>query len=1216
MKSTTYFLLRIFISCCGLLPFGLGAQNPAPCIEWQNTIGGSDFDYLNSLQQTLDGGYILGGYSISNISGDKTENSLGGKDYWVVKLDAAGNIEWQNTIGGSDWDELCSLQQTSDGGYILGGYSKSNISGDKMENSLGLDYWVVKLDAAGNIQWQNTIRGNASDWFSSLQQTSDGGYILGGISLSSISGDKTENSLGLDIWVVKLDAAGNIQWQNTIGGGEWDYLRSLQQTSDGGYILGGNSPSNISGDKTENSLGGEDYWVLKLDAAGNIQWQNTIGSSGKDYLYTIKQILDGGYILGGHSASNISGDKTENGIGGADYWVLKLDAAGNIQWQNTIGGIGYDELYSLQQTLDGGYILGGWSKSNISGDKTENSLGGDDYWVVKLTHTTVIFNFSKTLCPGETEIVGGQIFSQTKPTGQVVLQAANGCDSTINVNLTFKNAPVFNLSKTLCPGQTETVGGQVFSETKTSGQVVLQVANGCDSTINVNLTFKNAPVFNLSKTLCPGQIETVGGQVFSEIKKTGQVILLAANGCDSTVNVNLTFKNAPVFNLAKTLCPGQTETVGGQVFSETKTSGQVILTAANGCDSTVNVSLTFKNAPVFNLSKTLCPGQIETVGGQIFSETKKTGQVVLQAANGCDSTVNVSLNFSQKINLAAFQNKPATGSSPDGAATVNFSGGTAPFKFEWSGAATGQLPGQSGSTANLQNLPVGNYFLTCTDAAGCTAITVFTISNCAISVIANPTPASCFGAADGSAVLQVSGAPLATIVWSNGATGPVASKLAAGNYTATLTDASGCTTTATATVSQPAALQISGKTEVCSGDNSTFTVGFSMSGGTPPFVVDGVVVAGSTFSSLPKPSGSTYNFQWSDSRDCPAAPVSGQKTCGSGQNPTVAVFAVNQKICEGETIELGENGTGGTAWTWASAHGWKSTQRNPQRPAATPAMSGTYSVTVTGSGGATAVGSVVVEVFAKTSGNISETICTGEDFVFCQKKYTTAGKFTCILKNAAGCDSTLTLDLQVVPLPELRAKTDEFVLPPGGQKLPLPIFKNDSLPAGDEWVFEILSPFAAGDLDTVGGDRLLPVFVLKNEKFAGGDSLFYKICSSVCRERCDSAQVFLQIQSNDLEQIKRDITDILTPGLQDGSNDLFDPTAAFAKNGLSVFAAELTVFNRWGERVFFSNENPPVWDGLSGNGKPVPEGAFFYILKADVGAAKWWEVKGNLSVLR
>ena len=358
-------------------------------IQWQNTIGGGDSDWLFSIQQTTDEGFILCGWSISNISGDKTENSQGVDDYWIVKLDAVGNIEWQNTIGGSGLERYPSIQQTSDEGYILGGWSDSDMSGDKTENSQGgQDYWVVKLDSIGNIQWQNTIGGSSDDILYSIKQTLDEGYILGGWSRSDSMGDKTENSQGdHDYWVIKLDALGNIQWQNTIGGSTVDYLLSAYETPDNGYVLGGYSASNISGDKTENSLGNMgtmDYWIVKLDSLGTIQWQNTIGGNSQDVLFTLNLASDGGYVLAGYSSSNISGDKAENCYGVEDYWVVKIDPLGNIQWQKTLGGDGWDWLYSIEQTADGGYILGGASASNSSGNKTENSMGFMDYWVVKL----------------------------------------------------------------------------------------------------------------------------------------------------------------------------------------------------------------------------------------------------------------------------------------------------------------------------------------------------------------------------------------------------------------------------------------------------------------------------------------------------------------------------------------------------------------------------------------------------------------------------------------------------------------------------------------------------------------------------------------------------------------------------------------------------------------------------------------------------------------
>ena len=368
--------------------FVCSIANAQPVIKNQLTIGGTFNDEFRSMYPTKDGGYIVGGSSASFKSGEKTQNSRGSFDYWVVKLDRKGNIEWDKTIGGSGWEKLSALQQTSDGGYILGGTSNSNISGEKTQNSYSStdDYWVVKLDPSGNIQWDKTIGGSRYDYLRALQQTTDGGYILGGYSESNISGDKTQNSHSLsnDYWVVKLDPLGNIQWDKTIGGNLEDYLFSLQQTTEGGYILGGYSYSDKSGEKTQNGRGGNDYWVVKLNSLGSIQWDKTIGGSSSDDLLSLDQTRDGGYILGGYSYSNKSGEKTEDSRGYFDYWAVKINGSGKIEWDKTIGGSSDDDLQSIKQTIDGGYILGGYSKSDNSGEKTENSRGGDDYWVVKL----------------------------------------------------------------------------------------------------------------------------------------------------------------------------------------------------------------------------------------------------------------------------------------------------------------------------------------------------------------------------------------------------------------------------------------------------------------------------------------------------------------------------------------------------------------------------------------------------------------------------------------------------------------------------------------------------------------------------------------------------------------------------------------------------------------------------------------------------------------
>ncbi|GEO04141.1 hypothetical protein AAE02nite_18050 [Adhaeribacter aerolatus] len=380
------FLLWYSVSIANLI-----AQ---PTKQWDNTLGGEDNELLNSGQQTTDGGYILAGTTYSyGISSDKSQvgYSTGRSDFWIIKLDANGNKEWDKIIGGTSGDDLNSIQQTTDGGFILGGISVSNISGDKSESSFGGgDYWVVKLDAAGNKVWDKTFGGTGQDNLISLQQTRDGGYILGGNSTSNAYqlGGKTENSKGYDdYWIVKLNANGTKEWDKTVGGNAKDELKTVRQTVDGGFIVGGTSESNISGDKSENKGGYSDYWVVKLNASGNKEWDNTLGGIDFEVFGALQATPDGGCILGGWSISRISGDKSIENKGIADFWVVKLNASGLKEWDNTYGGGGSQAVTAMQLTTDGGYILGGKSNSGWSFDKSENGRGGNDFWVVKINAT-------------------------------------------------------------------------------------------------------------------------------------------------------------------------------------------------------------------------------------------------------------------------------------------------------------------------------------------------------------------------------------------------------------------------------------------------------------------------------------------------------------------------------------------------------------------------------------------------------------------------------------------------------------------------------------------------------------------------------------------------------------------------------------------------------------------------------------------------------------
>lgn len=345
--------------------------------SWQKLYGGSGDDVALSIQNTADEGYIIAGYSESN-DGDVTGNN-GYYDYWIVKIDGSGTIQWQKSLGGSYGDYASDIQQTTDGGYIIAGSSASD-DGDVSENHGEMDYWIVKLDENGSIQWEKSLPGRGyDDEAHSIQQTTDGGYIVAGNSESN------DGNYDWDYWIVKLDENGSILWQKFIGGSGNDNALSVQETTDGGYIIAGYSNSN-DGDVTENH-GDDDYWIVKLDDIGAIQWQKSFGGSGRDVAWSIRQTTDGGYIVAGESRSN-DGDVVGN-HGYADFWILKLDDIGSIQWQKSLGGSQWDGARDVQQTTDGGYIVAGYSNSN-DGDLDGGQQGGENYWVVKLNESGTI----------------------------------------------------------------------------------------------------------------------------------------------------------------------------------------------------------------------------------------------------------------------------------------------------------------------------------------------------------------------------------------------------------------------------------------------------------------------------------------------------------------------------------------------------------------------------------------------------------------------------------------------------------------------------------------------------------------------------------------------------------------------------------------------------------------------------------------------------------
>ena len=355
-----------------------------PFTGW--TFGGSHNDVGYSVQQATDGGYIIVGYTKSY--------GAGGNDVWLIKTNASGSEEWNQTFGGSDDDYGCSVQQTTNGGYIIVGYTESYGAGNA-------DVWLIKTDAVGSVEWSRTFGASGYDYGYSVQQTTDGGYIITGYAGSWDPGS-------YDVWLIKTDALGNKVWDKLFGTGSSEYGFSVQQTQDNGYIIVGNEEEGTErgvwliktdeqGEKLWDSTFGiwsdrgryvqqttdggyiiaaytayygggiSDIWLIKTDGSGNVIWDNTFGGSENDRAYSIQQTTDGGYI--------IAGDTRSYGAGNYDAWLIKTDASGSEEWNQTFGGNNYDYGHSVKQTTDGGYIIAGQTKSY--------GAGYSDVWLIK-----------------------------------------------------------------------------------------------------------------------------------------------------------------------------------------------------------------------------------------------------------------------------------------------------------------------------------------------------------------------------------------------------------------------------------------------------------------------------------------------------------------------------------------------------------------------------------------------------------------------------------------------------------------------------------------------------------------------------------------------------------------------------------------------------------------------------------------------------------------
>lgn len=851
-------------------------------IIFQKHYGGNGGESGGLAQQTSDGGYIMTG----------TTNSFGagGTDVYLVKSDSQGNVQWSKTIGGNGNEASASMpvvQQTTDGGYVILATSLNSFT-----TNASNEMYIAKLDASGNLQWNklytNTIDPVQADDGQYIIQTSDGGYALTGMIWNYAGGN-------YEVALVKFNNAGNMQWTTSYGGANREYGYCIQQTSDGGFIMAGHTQ--ISGSNW-------DIYLVKVNSAGTLQWTKLFGgASATEITSRVRQTSDSGYAILGYT--------TSFGSGGADVLLLKTNSTGNLQWSKTYGGSANDYGNGLWVTADGGFALGG-STSSFGN-------GGDGY----LIKTDGNGNLQWSKIYGNTGGEGFVSAQQTTDQGYMLFGSTGSYG-----NGDFYLVKTDSLGNPACGSPNTLTTSQSFSTSS------IGIQGGGSSIITPSATL-TTPSTSSGNGTCPCSLS-------SSAVSTNNVSCFGGNNGSATATPSGgNFPYTYIWSNGQTVQTATGLSVGNYT---------VTITDGNGCSSASAVSISQPSSAVSasaNSTPTSCSGSTGSAtvnpsggnspytyiwsNGQTFQTatglSAGTYTVLVTDGNGCstNATVNITSTNGLSGNLSAQTNVTCSGAS-NGSATATPSGGTSPFTYQWSNGAT---------TSATTGLSAGAYTVIITDANGCTVSLTANISQPnAITANINATDISCNGGNTGSAAAAVAGgSPSYTYLWSNGQTTSAISNLGTGTYSVIVTDANGCTQTATAQVNDNSIVAVmAGCGNVCSGENIVLSATgggtYLWNNGATTSSITAIATATATY------SVTVSNGICSDTANCTVnilpAPLADFDTSSSGEYNSIYNFL--------------DSSTGGViSWSWNFGDGGTSSLQNPihHYPGA-----GTYTVTL------------------------------------------------------------------------------------------------------------------------------------------------------------------------------------------------------------------------------------------------------------------------------
>ena len=863
----THLSMSIF-----LLFFLFSEIQAQPLVEWSEGLGGSLNDLPEVAYTTSDGNFIMAGQSES--SDGSLDNNKGGTDLWVTKLDGNGNLIWEKNYGGSEDDFAVDLQPTTDGGFILTGGSAS-ANGDLNDNKGRLDIWIVKINGLGELQWSKSYGGSGVDIGTSIQPI-PGGYILAGCTGSAGEQGVSAGYGGNEFWVLQLDLNGDLVWEKTYGGKRHDAAKTIIANNNGEYLIAGNTWSN-GGDVSINH-GHGDAWVIKINNVGALLWEKNFGGESPDHLNSLSKTNDGNYIFAGVKSEM---DLISNGFFGRydeQYWVLKFSESGQMIWEKTFGGNKYDEAFSVESTNDGGYIIGGSVQSNL--DDFSNNAGNLDAWILK-TDANGIEEWSKLYGGAGNENL--KSITETSDGGYLMLAATNSyfIDTTfvydgyfdwwvvklegnsVNVNLGHDlivchdeiftlNANVAGCNCTYLWNDGNTSPTRNLSITSTTNYTVTVTnADGVDgvdqitvvaSQPSVSISMINNPCFGYQEGSIILIPDALNYSYSWNIGSTNQEITLLdagtytytvtdGNGC--TVVDEATISEPPAITILENII---------EVDCNGNSSGSIDVNVSGGAG---NYQYVWQSGEMTQDIDNLSAGEYT---------------VTVTDTNDCSNVQDWTINEPPTIDIGSNPFLTSCFDSEDGGAQMSINGGVGNFSYLWSNGAVNQ---------NLSGVGVGTYKLTVTDGNFCQKVATVQVSSpTEITIEETVQNADCFGNNSGSIITQISGGEGSyDFNWSNGATTSNISQLSSGTYTLTVTDGNFCQEVAIIQVSSPTEIIIEETVQNadCFGNNSGSII-TQISGGVGSY--DFNWSNGATTSNISQLSSGAYTLTITDDNFC------------------------------------------------------------------------------------------------------------------------------------------------------------------------------------------------------------------------------------------------------------------------------------------------------------------------------------------------------------